>query len=458
MPEPRLALLPLMLEQYDAWAPGLRPAQETFLTSASEFLARFGSVSDPGICNTRAAVDAAVAAAERGGADLLVVLFLSYAPSLIALPALARTRLPLLLLNTTPRADMGPDIQASDYLENHAIHGVQDLANVLRRAGKQHGIVSGHLSDPAVAAALTEWAAAARALRLWQTLRVGRMGATFPGMGDFAVDATALLASGPEIVDLSPEVFRQAWERADAERVAALVQEYRSQYDTSAMSEEGLRSTASAELALRAVVEEARLGAIAFSFLIFEHLAGPTMPFVGASRLLAEGLGYSGEGDALGAAAVAVAHHLTGCAGFTEMFCPDWRRDEVLMSHMGEANPSLAAERPAMVEKDFLLGAGARPGVLLFRWQSGPATLASLTVGPEAHLRWVVTEGEIADSPRYPALDAPHCKFRPHLPLPDFLTAYSEAGGSHHLAVCPGRVASRFRRFADLAGLCCLQV
>ncbi len=448
-----IALLPLLMEQYDVWRPGLRPAQEVFLQRVAAFLQRHGAVHNPGICANRSSVDAALAQAESEGADLLIVLLLSYTPSWIALPALLRTRLPILLLNTTPRVDMGPDISASDYLENHAIHGVQDLANVLLRVGKAHWIVSGLLEDAAVGSKVAECAAAASAARLWRALRVGRVGSVFPGMGDLAVDTTALLRSGPEVVDLAPGEFAAAWEAVADPEIEPLTEEYRRLYDTGRIGAEDLRATARAERAVRRIVSDHRLGAVAFSFLIFDHLPpGPVMPFAGVSRLMAEGVGYGGEADALAASAVTALHALTGCAGFTEMFCPDWKRDEVLMSHMGEANPQFARGRPRLVATASLVGAGAMPGVLLFESEPGPVTLASLTVGPAGRLRWVVCEGEISPSPLYPALAAPHYKFKPPQPLPEFLTAYSEAGGSHHLALCRGHVASQIERFAQAIG------
>ncbi len=459
MDKPKLTVLPLIMEQYDAWCPELRPAQEPFLRRVMAFLECCGAATSPGICSTRAGVEAAVAQAETGGADLLVVVLLSYTPSLIALPALARTRLPVLLLNTTPRADMGPDIGASDYLENHAIHGVQDFANVLLRAGRRPWIVSGHLSDPALGPKVEAHAAAAAAARLWRSLRVGRVGAIFPDMGDLSFDATGLLRSGPSVVDIPPGDYAAAWEDADDDVIGTLVTEYRRSYETEHVGEQCLHATARAEAAARAVVAAHQLGALAFSFLVLEHLPPElAMPFVGVSRLMAEGIGYGGEADALGAAAVAALHRLTGCAGFTEMFCPDWEQGEVLMSHMGETNPQFARTRPILVEKPSLVGSGSSSGVILFESEPGPATLASLTTAPSGRLRWVVSEGDISPSPIYPALRAPHYKFRPQQLLPDFLTAYSEVGGSHHLTLCRGHVASLIQRLAEVIGVECRSV
>jgi len=452
MPDTKIFLLPLMLEQYDAWIPALRPAQELFLQTVIKFLAHFGAVTNPGICTTRNGVEAAISQAEVEQSDVIIVVLVSYAPSLIAASALAGTKLPVLILNTTPRAEMGADIETKDYLENHAIHGVQDLASVLHRAGKPYHVVSGPITDKDLAAKTADFISAAQATTQWKKLRVGRVGAGFPDMGDFAIDATTLLLSGPSRIDIAPAEYQQAWDNAKQASITALIAQYQSEYDVSQVGAECLSLTAHAEIALRDLVSKYSLDALAFSFLIFEHLKNSTMPFVGASRLMAEGVGYAGEADALGASAVAILQKLTGAAGFTEMFCPDWTRNLVLMSHMGESNPQFASSRPKMMEKPFLLGGDSKPGVLLFESEPGPVTLASLNLLSKGALCWVVTEGEIVRTPLYPALDAPHYLFRPEKTLPDFLTAYSEAGGGHHLTICKGRVMHRITLLGELMG------
>ena len=71
----------------------------SFAAELAATLAPFADVDFPGICNTRAAADEAVAGFERTEKDLIIVLLLTYAPSHIARPGLVRTRLPILLHN-----------------------------------------------------------------------------------------------------------------------------------------------------------------------------------------------------------------------------------------------------------------------------------------------------------------------------------------------------------------------
>ena len=80
-------------------------------------------------------------------------------------------------------------------------------------------------------------------------------------------------------------------------------------------------------------------------------------------------------------------------------------------------------------------------------------TLVCLTTGQDSKLKLVVTEGEVVDFPYLPDLARPHYKFRPQGDLSDFLTRYSQAGGSHHLALVYGHWASTVEKVARLSGL-----
>ena len=60
----RIGLLGLMLELYDRW-PELKPLMAGFASELAATLAPFAEVDFPGVCNTRAAVDEAIAGFER---------------------------------------------------------------------------------------------------------------------------------------------------------------------------------------------------------------------------------------------------------------------------------------------------------------------------------------------------------------------------------------------------------
>ena len=70
------------------------------------------------------------------GVDAIITLHLAYSPSLESAEVLAQSRLPVIMLDTTPDRDFGGHVDPMRLLDNHGIHGVQDLASVLRRLGE----------------------------------------------------------------------------------------------------------------------------------------------------------------------------------------------------------------------------------------------------------------------------------------------------------------------------------
>ena len=103
------------------------------------------------------------------------------------------------------------------------------------------------------------------------------------------------------------------------------------------------------------MVADHRLEALTYQFLAFgDDDRTRTLPFVAASRLMADGIGFGGEGDLIAAAATAFFNWLQTPASFSEIFTTDFAGDALFMSHMGEANVAMA-------------GATAK-----WRWSPGP--------------------------------------------------------------------------------------
>ncbi|MBN1581089.1 MAG: arabinose isomerase, partial [Anaerolineae bacterium] len=183
----RVGLLGLMLELYDLY-PELKPLMEAFAQELVDTLADFAEVDFPGVCNTREQVDRAVNGFEAGGKELIVVVLLTYAPSHIALPALIGTRLPVLVFNTQQMLAVTRETRSLDTTRNHGMHGVQDLCNVLLRAGRVFHLVTGHYQDEKTLAEVKAWCDAARLARFMRDIRIGQLGYAMEGMGDFGVD------------------------------------------------------------------------------------------------------------------------------------------------------------------------------------------------------------------------------------------------------------------------------
>ncbi|HEY5911366.1 MAG TPA: hypothetical protein VJA21_12260 [Verrucomicrobiae bacterium] len=449
----------LTLELYETLVPGLRASREEWIRRAVlPALEPAADIVFDAAVFRREDIEQVVARFEMQHVHALLVLLLTYSPSQLALAALRRTRLPIVIWNTQEVASVGASFSTAQLIDNHGVHGTQDLANVLLRAGVPFHYVTSLSDEPRGLQQLGDFCAAAAAVQRLRQARLGLMGYPFPGMGDFALDTTHLVSSfGCSCTNLSvPGYIARSATAARAE-VSDLVQEYREAYDVAPdLTEADLEHTARAELALRSMVTEHRLDAFSYQFLAFgEDERTSTVPFVAASRLMAEGIGFGGEGDLIGAAMTAFLNWLQPPATFSEMFTIDFQGNSIFMSHMGEANVAMARRDrkvPLVARPTPITRTRDRQLALVTTLEPGPATLAALTLGPAGKWRIIAAPITVEDFGPLPDFCVPHFKLKPAQDVRDFLSAYANAGGPHHNAVCFGDARPRLRLAARLLG------
>lgn len=455
---PKVGLLALTLEFYETLLPDLRASREGWLRRAViPALQREADILFTRAEFRREDIEAAVAEFEAARADALLVILTTYSPSQLALPALQRTRLPIVIWNTQELRTVDKIFTLANMVDNHGVHGTQDLTNVLTRSGVRFHYVTSPDNDREGLAELGDFFAAAAAVNRLRSARIGSLGYPFPGMGDFAVDTTHMAATlGCSWVNLTVEDYIHRAAAAPAADVAQLVTTYRATYDVAPdLTEEDLALTARAELAVQGIVKDQRLSALTYQFMAFgEDERTQTLPFVAASRLMAEGIGFGGEGDLVAAGATTFFNWLQPPASFSEIFTIDFAGDSLFISHMGEANTAMARRdrkiplvgRPAPITRT-----RGRQLALVTSFEPGPATIAALTPGPQGKWRIIAAEAVLEDFGPLPGFCVPHAKLKPVSgDVRQFLTAYATAGGPHHNAVFFGDARPRLRFAAEL--------
>lgn len=451
-------MLALTLELYESLVPELRVDREQWLCRAVlPKLSRVADVLFDRAVFRREDVDATVAQYESSGLDALLVICLTYSPSQIALGALRRTRLPIVLWNTQELLAVGDDFDGAKMVANHGVHGTQDLAAVLVQEGVRFEYVSSHADELNAIEDLGGFLEAAAAVADLRRVRIGLMGYPFPGMGDFAVDTTHLAATlGCQWTAISVEDYNQRSAAAPDKAVAELASEYRRLYAVAEdVTDADLRSTAAAEIAMRGLVADQRLDAFSYQFLALgEDERTVTLPFVAASRLMADGAGFAGEGDLIGAVGTWLLNRLHGPASFSEAFTIDFSGNGLFMSHMGEANAAMARpdrKTPLVARPRPITRTRGRQLALVTTLRPGPATLFALCRGPQRRWRLLASRMQIADYGPLPDMCVPHWKLVCERgDVRDWLTAYAKAGGPHHHAVCFGDATTRLRAAASL--------
>jgi L-arabinose isomerase len=351
-----------------------------------------------------------------------------------------------------------PEWDMADLTYNQGIHGAQDTANAMVRAGRPFHVVTGDWHTPAFQDEIGRWASAAAAITRWRSLKVGVFGYAMNGMGDIQVDPHTLMRTlGPQIDALAPgDLHRAARAVSDADVMRLLADEdERFEVDPRLTAAERA-DHARMQLGLQRILQAHGYGAYSTHFdAIAEDGRFQRLPLAAASSLMAQGYGYAAEGDAITAALMSAAQTMLGPTQFTEMYAMDFPHDAILMSHMGEGNWALARpDRPIrLIKRPLGIGALEDPPTFLFQYATGPATLAALTPLGADRFRLIVAEGEILDTDELPRLEMPYGLFRPDSGLHHCMNAWLQLGGPHHQVLNPGRHGEDWRVFSELAGI-----
>ncbi len=138
--------------------------------------------------------------------------------------ALSETRLPVCLANIQPAPEVTTAWDMGDLTYNQGIHGAQDTANAMVRAGRPFHVVTGDWRAAPLRRRGDAWARAAAAVTRWRTLKIAVFGYAMNGMGDIRVDEHSFLRTlGPQIDSLAPGAIVRAAEAVPDEDVRELI-------------------------------------------------------------------------------------------------------------------------------------------------------------------------------------------------------------------------------------------
>ncbi len=456
--KPRIGILGIMQDLYDDMIPGIARRQAGYAREIAAHLADVAEFIPSQPVKYRPDAERAMREFEHAGLDGVMVVMLTYGPAMRVARLLAESRLPILLANIQPEPAVTPAWDMADMTYNQGVHGAQDTANAMVRAGRRFSVLTDDWRSEEFRADVGRWARAAAAVTAWKSLKVALFGYAMNDMGDIRVDESALIRSlGPEILAVAPGDLYRGMGAVTDDAVAEVIAFEDERFEIDPRLSAGERADhARMQVAIQRILDEGGYGAYTAHFdAIGEDGRFARLPLAAASTLMARGYGYAAEGDVLTACLVSAGHTLIGDAHFTEMYAMDFPSGSVLMSHMGEGNWKVArADRPVkLIKRPLGIGRLDDPPTFLFQYQPGPATLATLVSLGGERFRLVVAEGENLDSQVLPALEMPYGQFRPATGLRNCLNGWLAAGGPHHEVMNLGHHAASWRVFCQLAGI-----
>lgn len=452
----KAGLLPFYIKFYDEINPVWRKSLEDFVEKVSLRLGKLGvDIEAAPVCRLESEFKAAIKQLEDKQLDALITLHLAYSPSLESAKVLASSKLPIVVLDTTPDYAFGPDTTPDLIMKNHGIHGVQDMCNLLNRNGKAFAIEVGHWEKSDVLERVVDQVRAARLATALRSARVGRIGTPFSGMGDFNVSAAKLKCDlGVTTVQVAPAAVSRLLPDANDAAVKAELASDRKAYHCKGLDQKAHRQASRVTVAINRFIEKEKLSAVTLNFQAVTKASGlPMMPFFGLCKAMAKGTGYAGEGDVLTAALVGSLMCVYPETSFTEMFCPDWKGGRVFMSHMGEMNPAVAEHAPELYcRKPWIFSDAEAPVSLGACFKPGKAIFVNLAPTREGYNLIAVPVTMVSGGRNIKFRNTVRGWMKPTLSLNEFLAEYSRVGGTHHAALVYGASLRTLTRFSQLMG------
>ncbi|MDD4366072.1 MAG: hypothetical protein PHV38_00175 [Eubacteriales bacterium] len=447
----KIGLLPFYLKLYDDFVPSIKSRINAFHnTISTEFVNRGVVVVTVSPCRLESEFNEAVEMFENANVDCIVTLHLAYSPSLESYKSLTRTKLPIVILDTTETYDFIEIVSEDEISYNHGIHGVQDMCNILNRYNKNFYIEAGHWQRSDVINRVIKRVEGIRIAENMRTAKVGRIGDFFKGMGDFSISLSKMQTDiGIESVQFDFNRANDYFSKISDDEIQREISENLEIYAVDDLDPALHKMLAKNCLAVRKWCTEEELTALTINFLYITKEHGfDCMPFVECSKAMSRGVGYAGEGDILSAALVGALLSVFEETSFTEMFCPDWKNNLIFLSHMGEINTKVCAEKPRLLKKNFPYTNANDTAFTCGKFKPGSAVFVNLAPAPEGKFKLIVSTVTIIEITSTNYLnDNVSGWIAPKYGLSEFLEKYSIAGGTHHSAIVYGDVKKAVTTF-----------
>ena len=134
--KPKIGILGIMQDLYDDMIPDIAARQAGYAREIAEHLADVGEFFPSEPVKYREDAERAMRQFENDDLDGVMVVMLTYGPAMRVARLLNESRLPILMANIQPERSVTPEWDMADMTYNQGVHGAQDTANAMVRAGR----------------------------------------------------------------------------------------------------------------------------------------------------------------------------------------------------------------------------------------------------------------------------------------------------------------------------------
>ncbi len=415
----------------------------------------------------------AVQAFKKEDLDLLFIILSTYVPSAVCAPFARYLDVPQILVAIQPLEHLDYS-HTTTYMQlcNDDVCAMPEIAGVYERLGKSIPpcIVASASQSERTQLKIAEWVSAATAMAGFKYETFGYLGHTYEGMYDMHTDPTAFTAAfGSHVKMLEMCELSRLSQAVTDEEISAQIEEIKSTFEicdpsidplTDYVKEEDLAYSARQAVALKKLVSNNNLTALAYYYKSepnnpYEQLAANLI--IGNTLLTSAGIPLAGEADLKTAVAMLIMKNIGGGGSFAEIHPFDVCDDVVLIGHDGPHNIAIAEGKPRLRKlKKYHGKSGSGIGVE-FSLKAGPITMLSINVDRGGKFRMIAAEGtSIAGD--IPQTGNTNTRVGFGGDVCDFLSRWSEAGPTHHLALGVGHHMETLRKYAKISGIELIEV
>lgn len=408
----------------------------------------------------------------RDAADLfkqedveIIFLFIStYALSSTVLPVVQKAKVPVVLLNLQPVAQLDYESfnalgdrgkMTGIWLEHCQSCSVPELACVFNRSGIDYHVVSGYLQEDEAWNEIQQWVEAARVTEKMRSNRVGILGHYYGGMLDVYSDLTqqsAVFGNHFEQIEMCD--LHDLRKSVTDDEVSSKITEFNTKFDVAEECEESeLIRAATTSVALDKLIEKHDLGSMAYYYEgsgDYENIV--TSVIAGNTLLTGRNVPVAGECEVKTVQAMKILD-LFGVGGsFAEFYLSDFVDDVFYLGHDGPAHFAIAEGRVGLVPLSVYHGKPGKGLSIQMTVKHGPVTILSVIQHRDGTLSLQVAEGESVAGPTL-QIGNTNSRYKFSIGAKGFMNEWSKGGSAHHCAIGVGHIGDKLEKLASLLGI-----
>ena len=419
---------------------------------------------DAGMVDNVEKAGGAAALFKKEDVEIIFLFISTYALSSTVLPVVQRAKVPVVMLNLQPVAQLDYEkfnalgdrgVMTGVWLEHCQSCSVPELACVFNRTGIDYHVVTGYLQEEAAWQEIEDWVDAAKVLSGMRENRVGVLGHYYCGMLDVYSDLTqqsAVFGNHFQIMEMCElSDLRQA---ASDEEIVGKICEFKEKYEVSAECEKAeLERAAKTSVALDKLVAKHRLGSLAYYYEGSGEYGNIAASVIAGNTLLTgRNIPVAGECEVKNVQAMKIMD-LFGVGGsFSEFYLSDFVDDVVYLGHDGPAHFAIAEGAVSLVPLSVYHGKPGKGLSIQMTVRHGPVTLLSVVQRGDGSVVLQVAEGESVEGPIM-QIGNTNSRYRFSIGAKRFMNDWSKGAPAHHCAIGVSHIGDKIEKLGSLLGI-----